>query len=75
MNVSGTPIVFYHYTTQQCLEQIKNEGMLRPCLPPMPSSPISHIIDGVDIKDKKTIFLTRMDPNNPKESIAFNNYR
>ena len=72
MNVSGTPIVFYHYTTLECLEQIMSQGMILPFFPP-PQIPSDF--DGIDIRFYPTIFLTRMDPLNSKESIAFNNYR
>ena len=78
MNEPTSPSVFYHYTTPECLEQIKSLGMIMPSLRTpqfQATTSIPSVIAGFDIKDTPTIFLTRMDPSNPKESIAFNNYR
>jgi len=71
MSAPATPSVFFHYTTPECLQQIQSQRMIMPFLPP-PSVP--SIFYGLDLRDTPTIFLTRMDPSNPKESIAFNNY-
>ena len=71
MGEPNTPSVFYHYTTPENLENIKRQGMILP----FPRSPlIPSGFAGFDLKDTATIFFTRMDPSNPKESIAFNNY-
>jgi len=71
MGEPNTPSVFYHYTTPENLENIKRQGMINPflCSPLIPS-----VFADIDIKDTPAIFFTRMDPSNPKESIAFNNY-
>ena len=71
MGEPNTPSVFYHYTTPENMENIMRQGMIKPslCSPLIPSE-----FAGFDIKDTPAIFFTRMDPINPKESIAFNNY-
>ena len=72
MGEPKTHSVFYHYTTPENLESIKRQGKIEPSLRNSKSRPF---VDGKDIRHSPAIFFTRMDPSNPKESIAFNNYR
>ena len=68
------PNVFYHYTSQECLKSILDSGVILPSRP-HPATPgwlagvnLNATVDG-------SVFLTRMDPNTTKNSIAFNNFR
>ena len=65
--------VYYHYTSHEGLTGILDAKMILPSLP-HPATP--GILAGESIvKSVGAVFLTRMDPTNSKESIAFNNYR
>ena len=71
MGEPNTPSVFYHYTTPENLEIIKREGTIKPYLRNSQNRPV---VKGFDLRHTPAIYFTRMDPSNPKESIAFNNY-
>ena len=73
-NMGEPASIFYHYTTLQGLSGIKAQGAIMPSLCCNPSIH-NHFLAGIDLKKTPAIFLTRMDPSNSKESIAFNNYR
>ena len=73
-NMGEPASIFYHYTTLQGLNGIKTQGAIMPSLCCNPSIH-NHFLAGIDLKKTPAIFLTRMDPSNSKESIAFNNYR
>ena len=61
--------VYYHYTSHDGLTGILDAEMILPSLP-HPATP------GIlAVKSVGAVFLTRMDPSNSKEAIAFNNYR
>ena len=64
------PSVFYHYTSKESLEGILATSTIF-CSTPHPATP--GLLGGYVIKSG--VFLTRMDPNNSKAAIAFNNYR
>ena len=65
--------VYYHYTSHEGLTGILDAKVILPSLP-HPATP--GILAGESIvKSVGAVFLTRMDPSNSKESIAFNNYR
>ena len=65
--------VYYHYTSHEGLTGILDAEMILPSLP-HPATP--GILAGESIvKSVGAVFLTRMDPSNSKEAIAFNNYR
>ena len=73
-NDMDMPNVFYHYTSQECLKSILDSGVILPSRP-HPATPgrlagvnLNATVDG-------SVFLTRMDPNTTKNSIAFNNFR
>ena len=69
----GEPVsVFYHYTTLENFENIRRTRVIEPALRNSQNRPI---VNGIDLRRTPAIFFTRMDPSNPKESIAFNNYR
>ena len=63
--------LFYHYTTKEGLDGILKSGTIKQTFP-HPRTP--GRLDGVNLSDG-AVFLTRMDPHNNKNSIAFNNYR
>ena len=63
--------VFYHYTSQEGLAGILEAETILASLP-HPATP--GMVGGSYIKDR-AVFLTRMDPANSKEAIAYNNYR
>ena len=63
--------VFYHYTSREGLAGIlETETILGSH--PHPATP--GMLGGSNIQDG-AVFLTRMDPSNSKEAIAYNNYR
>ena len=64
------PSVFYHYTSKESLEGILASNTII-CSTPHPATP--GLLGGYVIKSG--VFLSRMDPNNSKAAIAFNNYR
>ena len=64
------PSIFYHYTSKESLEGILASNTIF-CSTPHPATP--GLLGGYVIKSG--VFLTRMDPNNSKAAIAFNNYR
>ena len=64
------PSIFYHYTSKDNLEGILATNTIF-CSTPHPATP--GLLGGYVIKSG--VFLTRMDPNNSKAAIAFNNYR
>ena len=64
------PSIFYHYTSKESLEGILASSTIF-CSTPHPATP--GLLGGYVIKSG--VFLTRMDPNNSKAAIAFNNYR
>ena len=71
--MSRQPVVYYHYTSQEGLAGILEAKMILPSLP-HPATP--GILAGESIVSSVgAVFLTRMDPTNSKETIAFNNYR
>ena len=71
--MSRQPVVYYHYTSQEGLAGILDAKMILPSLP-HPATP--GILAGESIVSSVgAVFLTRMDPTNSKETIAFNNYR
>ena len=71
--MSRQPVVYYHYTSQEGLAGILEAKLILPSLP-HPATP--GILAGESIVSSLgAVFLTRMDPTNSKESIAFNNYR
>lgn len=71
--MSRQPAVYYHYTSHEGLAGILDAKMILPSLP-HPATP--GILAGESIVSSVgAVFLTRMDPTNSKESIAFNNYR
>ena len=71
--MSRQPAVYYHYTSHEALAGILDAKMILPSLP-HPATP--GILTGESIVSSVgAVFLTRMDPSNSKESIAFNNYR
>ena len=65
------PSIFYHYTSLDCLAGILADQRIL-ASPPHPATP--GMVGGSYIKDG-AVFFTRMDPNNSKRAIAFNNYR
>ena len=71
--MSRQGVVYYHYTSQEGLAGILDAKMILPSLP-HPATP--GILAGESIVSSVgAVFLTRMDPTNSKETIAFNNYR
>ena len=62
--------VFYHYTSREGLLGILASGVILPSLPHQ-HTPLPPGGRG----DLPTVFLTRMDPSNPREVIAYNNYQ
>ena len=66
--------VFYHYTSQEGLKGILKSGFIRPSRP-HPATP--GWLDGSNLRTNSdgVVFLTRVDPNNSRDSIAFNNFR
>jgi len=62
--------VFYHYTSQEGLAGILEAETIL-ASHPHPATP--GMVGGSYIKDR-AVFLTRMDPANSKEAIAYNNY-
>ena len=64
------PSIFYHYTSKEGLAGILASNKIF-CSSPHPATP--GLLGGYVIKSG--VFLTRMDPNNSKAAIAFNNYR
>ena len=67
--MSGKSGVYYHYTSHEGLAGILEAKMILPSLP-HPATP--GILAGESIVSSVgAVFLTRMDPNNSKESIAF----
>ena len=69
-NIMAPPSIFYHYTSKESLEGILATNTIF-CSTPHPATP--GLLGGYVIKNG--VFLTRMDPNNSKTAIAFNNYR
>jgi len=63
------PSIFYHYTSKEGLAGILASNKIF-CSTPHPATP--GLLGGYVIKNG--VFLTRMDPNNSKTAIAFNNY-
>ena len=61
--------IFYHYTSQESLTGILSTKRIFTCRP----HPATQAWLGAS--NNEAVFLTRMDPNNSKEAIAFNNYR
>lgn len=66
--------VFYHYTSHECLKSILDSGTILPSRP-HPATP--GWVGGVNLNatEDGIVFLTRVDPKTPRNSIAFNNFR
>ena len=74
-NNMDMPNVFYHYTSKACLKSILDSGVILPSRP-HPATP--GWLAGVNLNaatENGSVFLTRVDPKTPKNSIAFNNFR
>ena len=65
------PSLFYHYTSLAGLEGILSLGAI---LPSQPGLHPTGRLGGRDVS-RGAVFLTRMDPGNTRDVIAFNNYR
>ena len=74
--------VLYHYTSNDGLAMILESGRI---LPSFPHSASFNLLAGINLAIPGwiagvnltcgAVFLTRMDPNNSREAIAFNNFR
>ena len=66
--------VFYHYTSHECLNSILDSEVILPSRP-HPATPGWLAGVNLNVIEKQSVFLTRVDPKTPKNSIAFNNFR
>ena len=73
-NKMAMPNVFYHYTSKENLESILDSGVILPTRP-HPATPGWLAGVNLNAREDGAVFLTRMDPNTSKNSIAFNNFR
>ena len=66
--------VLYHYTSKDALFSILDSGIIFPSQP-HPATPGRLAGVNLNAAEHGSVFFTRMDPKNNKNSIAFNNFR